>query len=403
MNLWGTTMQIVKRRNLGEIVNRMLCLAPAAVRGLNVRAGVLTFTACLMASAPIPSHAERIKDLASVGGVRDNQLVGYGLVVGLDGSGDRTGQAPFTAQSLKSMLSRLGVSIPTNVRPQLRNVAAVTLSATLPPFARPGQTIDVTVSTIGNAKSLRGGTLMMSPLKGADGQVYAVAQGNLVVGGFGAATNDGNRISVNIPTVGRVPSGASVERASPSVLGQGDYLLLQLHRPDFTTAKRTAQAINGTFGPGTAGALDGGTVQVRAPINPSQRVTFLSMVENLELNPGESAARVVVNSRSGTVVIGRHVRVRTAAVAHGNLTVTISDQTRVSQPQALSQGQTVIVPGADINITEERERMFLFQPGISLEDIVRAINEVGAAPSDLVAILEALKEAGALRAELVII
>lgn len=349
------------------------------------------------------AKAERIKDLVDVAGVRENQLIGYGLVVGLDGTGDQTGQTPFTVQSLKSMLKRFGVTVPDNVNPQVKNVAAVSLSASLSPFAKPGQRLDVTASTIGNAKSLRGGTLLLSPLLGADGQVYAMAQGNLVVGGFGASTNDGNRISVNIPTVGRVPNGGTVERPAPTSLGAGEFLYLNLHRPDFTTAKRVADAINAAMGEGAAMPADGVTVRLNAPREASQRVGYLSLIENLTVEPADPAARVVVNSRSGTVVIGRHVRVTAAAVAHGNLTVTISNATEVSQPAPLSEGETVVVANSDIEVSEGPSRMFLFDPGVSLDAIVRAINQVGTAPSDLVAILEALKEAGALRAQLIVI
>ena len=356
----------------------------------------------LLLLAP-PARAERIKDLASVAGVRDNQLVGYGLVVGLDGTGDQTGQAPFTVQSLKAMLKRFGVTVPDNITPQLKNVAAVSLHATLPPFAKPGQAIDVTASTIGNAKSLRGGTLLMSPLMGADGRTYAVAQGNLVVGGFGAATEDGNKISVNIPTVGRVPGGATVERPAPTQLGIDGYVWLNLHQGDFTTATRMAEAINATLGGEFAIAADNTSVRVNAPRDPSQSVSFVSVLENIELTPGEAPAKVIVNSRSGTVVIGQHVRVNPAAVAHGNLSVTISNTTEVSQPAPFGGGQTAIVPNSQITVSEEPNRMFLFNSGVTLDEIVRAINRVGAAPSDLVAILEALKQAGALRAELVVI
>ena len=364
---------------------------------------VIVVLALLGFGFALQADAERIKDLAHVAGVRDNHLIGYGLVVGLDGTGDQTGQTPFTVQSLKSMLKRFGVTIPGNVNPQLKNVAAVSLSGVLPPFAKPGQRIDVTASTIGNAKSLRGGTLLMSPMLGADGQVYAMAQGNLVVGGFGAATTDGNQISVNIPTVGRVPNGAMVERPAPTMLGHGDFLWLNLHRPDFTTVKRVADAINEAMGEGAALPADGTTIRLSAPREPSQRVAYLAIIENLTLEPADPPARVVVNSRSGTVVIGRHVRVTAAAVAHGNLTVTISNATRVSQPAPLGEGDTVVVPDSDIEVREAPSRMFLFDPGVSLDAIVRAINQVGTAPSDLVAILEALKEAGALRAELIVI
>jgi flagellar P-ring protein precursor FlgI len=349
------------------------------------------------------AQAERVKDLATVAGVRSNQLLGYGLVVGLDGSGDQTSQTPFTVQSLKSMLNQLGVSIPANVSPQLKNAAAVMVSAELPPFAKPGQTIDITASSIGNAKSLRGGTLLMTPLKGADGQIYAIAQGNLVVGGLGASGSDGSRVTINVPSVGRIPNGASVEREVGTPFAAGNTLTLNLNTADFTTANRLAEAINHHMGPGTAQPLDATSVRVSAPLDPAQRVSYVSMLENLTLQPGEAAAKVIVNSRTGTVVIGQHVRVMPAAVAHGSMTVTITEQPIVSQPGPLSGGQTVVVPQASVQIAEEDSRMFLFNPGVSLDEIVRAVNQVGAAPGDLVAILEALRAAGALRAELIII
>ncbi len=352
---------------------------------------------------PLSSAAERVKDLASVAGVRDNQLVGYGLVVGLDGTGDQTQQTPFTVQSIRNMLKQLGVTVPDNVNPQLKNVAAVMVHATLPPFAKPGSNIDVTVSSMGNAKSLRGGSLILTPLKGADGRVYALAQGNLVVGGFGASTDDGSRISVNVPSVGRIPNGATVEREVLTAFLQEQYLTLNLHAADFTTATRMAQAIDQIIGPGSALAIDGSAVRVIAPADATQRVAFMSIVENIELDPGIAPAKVVVNSRTGTVVIGANVRVTAAAVTHGSLTVAISSNPEISQPGPLSGGATVVVPNQEIDIEEERNRMFLFNPGVSLDDIVQAVNQVGAAPGDLVAILEALKQAGALKAELVII
>ena len=346
------------------------------------------------------AQAERVKDLASIAGVRSNQLIGYGLVVGLDGSGDKT---KFTGQSLRNFLVEMGINIPPGTDPKSKNVAAVSVHADLPPFVKPGQTIDVTVSSLGDAKSLRGGSLLMTPLKGADGNIYAMAQGNLVVGGFGADAGDGSRVTVNIPSAGRVPNGATVERAVKNAFNVGDHLVLNLHRPDFTTASRLTDAINHTLGKGTANSVDASSIRVNASRDPSQRVPFLSLVENLELSPGEAPARVVVNSRSGTVVIGQHVRVTPAAVTHGNLSVTISANPEVSQPNPLSQGQTVVTPNYDIEISEEDSRMFVFDPGVSLDEIVRAVNQVGAAPGDLVAILEALKQAGALRAELVVI
>ena len=345
-------------------------------------------------------QAERIKDLASIAGVRSNQLVGYGLVVGLNGTGDKT---KFTGQSLRSMLREMGINLPPGTNPKSKNVAAVSIHADLPPFVKPGQTIDVTVSSLGDAKSLRGGSLIMTPLKGADGQVYAMAQGNLVVGGFGAEAGDGSRITVNIPSAGRIPNGATVERTVRNAFNVGDHIILNLHQPDFTTASRLTDAINHTLGKGSARSMDASSIKINAPRDPSQRVPFLSLVENLELNPGEAAAKIVVNSRTGTIVIGQHVRVSPAAVTHGNLSVTISAAAEVSQPNALSSGETVVTPNFDITITEEDSRMFVFDPGVSLDEIVRAVNQVGAAPGDLVAILEALKQAGALKAELVVI
>ncbi len=350
------------------------------------------------------AYAERIKDLASIAGVRANQLVGYGLVVGLDGTGDQTTQTPFTVQSLKSMLAQFGVIIPPNVRPQLKNVAAVSMHADLPAFAKPGQKIDVTISSLGNAESLRGGSLLMAPLKGADNQIYAMAQGNLVVGGFGASGSDGSKITVNVPSVGRIPGGATVERPAPTMFGDEDSLVLNLFSPDFTTVHRLADAINEKIGMGSAKPIDGSSIRIHAPRDIGQRVSYVSMIENLTLEPGENSARVVVNSRTGTVVIGRHVRVTSAAITHGSLTVTITADPIVSQPAPFSVGgSTVVVPTSDIDVVQENNKMFLFDPGISLGEIVRAVNNVGASPGDLMAILEALKEAGALRAELVVI
>jgi flagellar P-ring protein precursor FlgI len=349
-------------------------------------------------------HAERVKDLASVAGMRSNQLIGYGLVVGLLGAGDQTSQTQFTVQSLKNMLAQLGVVIPPDVDPQLKNVAAVMVTAVLPPFAKPGQTIDITVSSIGNAKGLRGGTLLMTPLKGADGQVYAVAQGNVVSSGFGAEGRDGSRIVVNVPTVGRIPNGATVERTVANGFAQGDSLVLNLNAADFTTATRLAETINRTLGSKTAHPIDAASVRVAAPIDPGQRVEFVSMLENLTLEPGMAPARVIVNSRTGTVVIGAHVTVAPVAVSHGNLVVTITERSDISQPAPFARrGRTVVAPRSDLNIDQDDSHMFLFGPGVTLEEIVRAVNQVGAAPGDLVAILEALKQAGALKAQLIVI
>jgi len=359
----------------------------------------------LLLIAAQPALAERVKDLASVAGVRENQLVGYGLVVGLNGTGDQTIQTPFTVQSIINMLTQFGVTIPPGTNLQLKNVAAVTVHAELPPFAKPGQKIDVTVASIGNAKSLRGGALLMAPMRGADGNVYAMAQGNLVVGGFGAEGNDGSSVTVNIPSAGRIPNGATVERMVPSDFLSRETIVLNLHVPDFTTSNRLAEQINAVMGDGTASSIDAVSVNVRAPREQSQRTAFVAMLENLEVEPGAVAAKVIVNSRTGTVVIGSNVRVTPAAVSHGSLVVTISEQPYASQPIApfSNSGETVVVPDSQVEITEDGGSMFLFEPGTSLDEIVQAVNRVGAAPGDLVAILEALKQAGALRAELVII
>ncbi|WP_455203230.1 flagellar basal body P-ring protein FlgI [Kaarinaea lacus] len=347
-----------------------------------------------------PALGERLKDITAIAGVRNNQLIGYGLVVGLDGTGDKTA---FTIQSLRSMLAKLGVSVPPGVDLKSKNVAAVSLHAELPPFSKPGHTIDVTVSSIGEAKSLRGGTLLLSPLKGADGNIYAIAQGNVIVGGFGVSGSDGSSITVNVPSVGRIPSGASVERSVPTPFATGNSITLNLNTQDFTTANRVAEAINKSFGAGTAFAMDGASIKVRAPIDVSQRVAYVAELENIEVVPADAAAKVIVNSRTGTIVIGKHVRVSPAAVTHGNLTVTISERPQISQPEPFSQGETAVVPQSEIEVTTDNNRMFLFQPGSTLDEIVRAINQVGAAPGDLVAILEALKEAGALKANLIVI
>lgn len=348
-------------------------------------------------------QADRIKDLTTLAGVRSNQLLGYGLVVGLDGTGDQTSQVPYTEQSLKSMLNQYGIVIPPGTRISPKNVAAVTVHAELPPFSKPGQKIDVTVSSLGNAKSLRGGSLLMTPLKGADGKIYAIAQGNLIVSGFGVEGRDGSRVVVNVPSAGRIPSGATVERMVPTPFADGEHIYLNLNSPDFTTAKRIAEQINQALGPDVAESLDAVSIKVSAPVSSSQRVSFVSYLENLEVDPGEAPAKVIVNSRTGTVVIGSQVRVSPAAVSHGSLMVAISEDVAVSQPEPLSQGVTVAAPESDISVTQEGSRMFKFAPGVDLDEIVSAVNAVGAAPGDLVAILEALKEAGALRAELIVI
>ncbi len=392
------------RRSMRRVAGRVLPGVMAAI-GLLLGgiAGAQAQTAIQQQAAMQErTYTERVKDVASVFGVRENQLVGYGLVVGLDGTGDQTTQTPFTIQSLNNMLGQLGLT-PEAGNPQLRNVAAVMVTAELPPFSKPGQRIDVTVSSMGNATSLRGGTLLMTPLKGADGETYSIAQGNLVVGGFGAEGQDGSRITVNVPSVGRIPNGATVEREVPTAFAQGDYVTLNLNRPDFTTANRLVETVNDTFGPGVAQAMDGSSVRVRAPQNPDQRVGFVAELENLPIERGAPPARVIVNSRTGTVVIGSSVQVTPAAVSHGSLTVTITESPQVVQPLPFAEGETAVQPETDIAIEQEDSTMFLFDPGTSLDEIVRAVNNVGAAPGDLVAILEALREAGALRAELVVI
>lgn len=365
-----------------------------------MRALILICLLCIATTA----EADRIKDLASVQGVRSNPLVGYGLVVGLDGSGDQTTQAPFTTQSLKAMLSQLGVVLPPGQNLQLKNVAAVAINADLPAFAKTGQTIDITVSSIGNAGSLRGGTLLMAPMKGADGQVYAIAQGNVVIGGFGVSGKDGSRVAVNVPSAGRIPNGAIVERVVANNFANAGEILLNLHTPDFTTAAQMANGINQTFGGGYARAVDAVTVAVNGPGDPAQRVSFLAAIENIDVTPGAAAARVIVNARTGTIVIGSQVRVLPAAVTHGALSVTISEKPEVSQPAPFSDGETTVVPRSEITVAQQGSgRMFVLNAGVSLDDLVRAVNQVGAAPGDLIAILEALREAGALRAELVVI
>jgi flagellar P-ring protein precursor FlgI len=364
---------------------------------------IVTF--CVLAGGSITAHAERIKDLASVAGVRENQLVGYGLVVGLDGTGDQTSQTPFTIQSITNMLAKFGVPIPASSgNAQLKNVAAVMVTAELSAFAKTGQTMDITVASIGNASSLRGGSLLMTPMRGVDGQVYAFAQGSMVVSGFGIAGKDGSKITVNVPSSGRIPNGATVEREVPTKFGGDGHLVFNLHTPDFTTASRVVSAINKILGDETAEAIDAVSIRVAAPVNPNQRTAYLATLEVIEVDPGDPPARVIINSRTGTVVISSHVQVKAAAVAHGSLSVTITERDQVSQPNPFTQvGSATVTPKSNINVKEGDARMFVFQAGVNLDEIVRAVNQVGAAPSDLVAILEALQQAGALRAELLVI
>lgn len=370
------------------------------------RAGVaLMLMAAMLGLAIQPAQAERIKDLATVQGVRTNQLVGYGLIVGLDGSGDQTTQAPFTSQSVGTMLQQLGVTLPPGVNPQLKNTAAVMLTAQLPAFAQPGQSIDVTVSSIGNAKSLRGGTLVLTPLRGADGQIYAMAQGNVVVGGAGASAA-GSKVQINHLAAGRVPSGASVERTVPNAVLAGDTLQLELKTTDFSVATQVADAINrrraGVDGAGVAQAVDGRVIRVRLPASDN-RVAFLAEIENIDVTTVAPPAKVIVNARTGSVVMNQTVTLATSAVAHGNLSVSVSTTPMVSQPNSFSQGSTVVTEKADIQIKQDAAGLMMLEGAAKLADVVKALNALGATAQDLIAILQALKAAGSLKAELEII
>jgi flagellar P-ring protein FlgI len=363
--------------------------------------------ATLLASAalwwPWPAQAaQRIKEVATVQGVRPNQLIGYGLVVGLDGTGDQTQQTPFTQQGITSMLQQMGITVPPGTSMQLKNIAAVLVTTSLPAFAQPGQQIDVSVSSIGNAKSLRGGTLVATPLKGADGQVYAVAQGNLIVGGAGASAN-GSKVQINHLSGGRIPQGATVERSVPTPLNQGDSIQLDLNSADFATARSVAQAINAAKGAGTAQALDGRVVRVKAPMDSDSRIGFLADIENLPLELAKPAAKIVLNPRTGSIVLNQAVTLAPCAVAHGSLSVTISTTPVISQPGALSSGETVAKEKSDISITSQGGSIIALPAGAQLADVVKALNSLGATPQDLLAILQAMKSAGALQAELEVI
>ncbi len=367
----------------------------------------LIVLAALLASAalwwPAPAQAMRLKEVASVQGVRTNQLVGYGLVVGLDGTGDQTTSTPFTTQSLNALLQQMGVTVPPGTNTQLKNVAAVLVTAQLPAFAQPGQQIDVTVSSLGNAKSLRGGTLIATPLKGADGQIYALAQGNLIVGGAGASAA-GSKVQVNTLNAGRVPEGATVERAVATPLNQGEYLQLDLNSNDYNTAREVERAINGKMGAGLAQAMDGRVVRVRMPAGTDARVAFMADIENLPLELAAPAAKVVINARTGSVVVNQTVTLNPCAVAHGSLSVTISSTPVISQPSPLSSGgQTVSRDKADITITQAPGSLISLPAGTRLADVVKALNSLGATPQDLLAILQAMKTAGALNAEIEVI
>jgi flagellar P-ring protein FlgI len=360
--------------------------------------------ALLMLGPGAGAQAERIKDLVSIQGVRANQLVGYGIVVGLDNSGDQTTQTPFTVQGVINMLSQLGINLPVDKLStiQLKNVAAVMVTGALPAFSSPGQSIDVVVSSLGNAKSLRGGTLLMTPLKGADGEVYAMAQGNVVVSGAGAAAS-GSKVQINHLSAGRIPGGGTVERAVPSVIAQGGVIQLELNTTDFSTVSRVVDAINAQVNPGTAVAVDGRVIRVAAPEDPTTRVAFIGRIESIEVAPAQTMAKVIVNSRTGSIVMNQSVKVETCAVAHGNLSVVVSTEPVISQPAPLGQGETVVVPRSQIEITQQPGSLLLLQRSISLGDVVKALNAVGATPLDLIAILQAMKAAGALRADLEII
>ncbi|HHQ4625711.1 TPA: flagellar basal body P-ring protein FlgI [Aeromonas veronii] len=360
---------------------------------------LVTLLCCLLPLGV--ANAARIKDISSVEGVRNNQLIGYGLVVGLPGTGEKNNA--FTEQTFRTMLNNFGIKVPDNIKPKIKDVAPVAIHADLPPFSKPGQTIDVTVSAIGEAKSLRGGTLLQSFLKGLDGRVYAVAQGSLVVGGLGAEGADGSKVVINTPTVGRIANGATVEREVPNSFSQGDTITFNLNRPDFTTARRLADVVNDLVGLNTAQALDATSVKVYAPRDPGQRVSYLATIENLEVDPANEAAKIIVNSRTGTIVIGSQVKLKPAAISHGGLTVTIAENQQVSQPNPLAGGETTVTNNSTINVQQEPGRMFKFDTGATLDDLVRAVNQVGVAPGDLMAILEALQQAGAIEGQLVIL
>ncbi|KDR38054.1 flagellar P-ring protein FlgI [Caballeronia glathei] len=381
---------------------------PGAVLIMTLLSRLLAIAlAALAVSAALPerAHAERLKDLVSFQGVRDNPLIGYGLVVGLDGTGDQTMQTPFTTQSLTNMLGNLGITLnsASTQNMQLKNVAAVMVTATLPPFARPGEAIDVTVSSLGNAKSLRGGTLLMSPLKGADGQVYAMAQGNLVVGGAGASAN-GSKVQVNQLAVGRISGGGIVERAVPNAVTQaGGTMQMELREMDFDTTQKIVAAVNNQFGMGTALALDGRTIQLRAPTDPSEQVSFMAQLQNIDVRPSQAAAKVILNSRTGSIVMNQMVTLQSCAVAHGNLSVVINTQTAVSQPGAFSNGNTVAARQSQIQLKQDTGALKLLTAGANLADVVKALNALGATPADLISILQSMKAAGALRADLEII
>jgi flagellar P-ring protein FlgI len=371
-------------------------------RTLRLLTTLTVLLACVGLGWPLSAQAVRLKEIAAVQGVRSNQLMGYGLIVGLDGTGDQTTQTPFTAQSLQAMLQQMGITVPAGTPMQVKNIAAVVVTATLPPFAQPGQALDVNVSSLGNAKSLRGGTLIATPLKGADGQIYAMAQGNVIVGGAGASAG-GAKVQVNHLNAGRVPNGASVERSVATSWLQGSVIQYNLMADDFNTAREVARAINQVKGEGTAEAIDGRTVTVALPRGPGERVAFIADLENLTIEQAIPAARIVINARTGSVVMNQAVTIGPCAVAHGNLSVTISSTPVISQPSPLSQGQTVATEKTDIRINQEPGAIIQLPAGTRLTDVVKALNALGANPQDLLAILQSMKAAGALNAELEVI
>lgn len=346
--------------------------------------------------------AERIKDVATLGGVRTNQLVGYGLVVGLNGTGDKSGTR-YTEDSFANMLTQMGINIPAGTQLNSKNIAAVMVTASLSSFMKKGQAMDVNVSSIGDAKSLMGGTLLLTPLKGADGRVYAMSQGNIVVSGVSAAGSDGSSVTVNVPNGGRIPNGATVEADIPNPFYFSKTLTFNLNTPDFTTAKRMSAAINEMMGPGTAKALDATSITLTAPKKLDQRVDYVSVIENIEFKPAESIAKIIINSRTGTVVISSNVMVKPAAVSHGNLVVSITETPVISQPNAFAGGRTVSTQQSQVNVEQKNNHAFLLPRGTTLKDIVKGINAVGATPADVIAILDALQEAGALTATIIVI
>ena len=381
-----------------KVLSTLLSLRPA-------RTALLVLAALGAGGLTLPANATRIKEVAAIQGVRSNQLTGYGLVVGLDGTGDQTTQMPYTKQALANYLEQMGISLPATgntAQLQLKNVAAVIITAELPAFAQPGQAIDINVSSMGNAKSLKGGTLVATPLRGADGEIYALAQGNVVVGGAGAAAG-GSKVQVNHLSAGRVPQGAQVERAVPTPINQGNTITLGLNQTDFQTADKMVRAINQRMGAGTAMALDGRTVQVNAPIDPGSRVRMIAEIQEMPIETSKPAAKVVINARTGSIVLNQAVTLGPCAIAHGNLTITISTTPVISQPAPFSQGQTVVAQKSDIQVKQEPGKVINMPNSPQLTDVVRALNSLGATPQDLLAILQAIKAAGAMDAELEVI